>query len=75
MRRLEVASTNELDHIRSFHSFRHTFITKLMTEGVSVNLLQQIVGHEISSFGTTGTYTHKTDDIHKLVNVVDEFHV
>jgi integrase len=75
MKKLEVASTNELDHIRSFHSFRHTFITKLMTEGVSVNLLQQIVGHEISSFGTTGTYTHKTDDIDKLVSVVDEFHV
>ena len=30
MQKLDIASTNELNHIRSFHSFRHTFIIKLM---------------------------------------------
>ncbi|MBL4941893.1 MAG: DUF3258 domain-containing protein [Colwellia sp.] len=75
MSNLNIPPTNELDHIRSFHSFRHTFITKLMNEGVQVNLLQQVVGHEISSFGITGNYTHRATDISKLVKVVDEFKV
>ncbi|WP_223292991.1 MULTISPECIES: tyrosine-type recombinase/integrase [Shewanella] len=45
MQNLEVDYVNELGHICSFHSFRHTFITKLMNEGVQINLLQEVVGH------------------------------
>ena len=74
MQLLEIETSNELGHIRSFHSFRHSYITKLMnTEGMNVNLLQQVVGHEISSFGITGNYTHKATDIKLLLNVVDAF--
>jgi integrase len=74
--KLGIASTNELNHIRSFHSFRHTFITKLMNnKEVQINLLQQVVGHEISSFGITGNYTHKATELEGLLGVVDLFGV
>ena len=73
---LNIAPTNELDHIRSFHSIRHTFITKCMSEPeVNVNLLQQIVGHELSSFGLTSNYTHKVTDIKNLISIIDAFEV
>ncbi|ABZ78606.1 integrase family protein [Shewanella halifaxensis HAW-EB4] len=71
MQNIEINSINELGHIRSFHSFRHTFITKLMNEGVQVNLLQQVVGHEISSFGITSNYTHKSTELKHVLPVVD----
>lgn len=54
MEKLKIPRTNELGHMRSFHSIRHTFITKCMSEpNININLLLQIVGHEISSFGIT----------------------
>ena len=71
---LNISYQNELGHTRSFHSFRHTFITKLMNEeGMNVNLLQQVVGHEISKFGITSNYTHKLDSLKNLLPVVDAF--
>lgn len=73
MNTLGINTNNDLGHIRSFHSFRHSFITKLMNAGVQVNLLQQVVGHEISSFGTTGNYTHKSTELKNLLCVVDSF--
>lgn len=75
MESIGVPTFNELGHKRSFHSFRHTFITKLMNDGVPVNNLQQVVGHEISSFGITSNYTHKATSIKNLVEVVDAFKV
>jgi len=73
---LSIPPTNELDHIRSFHSIRHTFITKCMSEpDININLLQQIVGHEISSFGITSNYTHKVTDIKNLIPIIDGFEV
>jgi integrase len=74
IQRLGITSTNELNHIRSFHSFRHTFITKLMNnKDVQINLLQQVVGHEISSYGITGNYTHKATELDGLLGVIDLF--
>tara|TARA_R110001583_G_scaffold281_16_gene2600 strand:+ start:244 stop:1695 length:1452 start_codon:yes stop_codon:yes gene_type:complete len=76
MASLDIPPTNELDHIGSFHSIRHTFITKCMSEpDVNVNLLQQIVGHEISSFGITSNYTHKVTDIKNLIPIIDGFEI
>jgi integrase len=76
MASLNIAPTNEFDHIRSFHSLRHTFITKCMsTPNINVNLLQQIVGHEMSRFGITSNYTHKVTDIKNLIPLVDAFDV
>lgn len=76
MEKLKIQRTNELGHMRSFHSIRHTFITKCMSEpDININLLQQIVGHEISSFGITSNYTHKVTDIKNLLPIIDGFEV
>jgi integrase len=42
-----------------FHSFRHTAITKVMTEGVPIAHCQQVFGHEKTMMGETATYTHE----------------
>ena len=76
MSNLDIKTTNELGHIRSFHSFRHSFISKLMSRPeININLLQQVVGHEISAFGTTSVYTHKTNNIKELLAIVDKFNI
>lgn len=76
MASLSIPPTNEFDHIRSFHSLRHIFITKNMSEPhVNINLLQQVVGHEISSFGITSNYTHKVTDIKNLIPIIDAFEI
>jgi integrase len=76
MASLSIPPTNDFDHIRSFHSLRHTFITKSMSEpNVNINLLQQVVGHEISSFGITSNYTHKVTEIKNLIPIIDALEV
>lgn len=75
MQNLEVDSNNELGHIRSFHSFRHTFTTKVMNAGAQANLVQQVVGHEISSLGITDKYTHKSTELKHLLPVVDKLDI
>lgn len=49
-------NTRNLD--RSFHSFRHTVITKARGANFDEALIQQIVGHERTGAGVTDTYTH-----------------
>jgi integrase len=76
MEKLNIERINELGHMRSFHSIRHTFITKCMSEpNININLLQQIVGHEISSFGIISNYTHRVTDIKNLIPIIDQFEV
>ena len=41
-----------------FHSFRHTAITKAMSEGLPLQHCQQVFGHEKRLLGETATYTH-----------------
>lgn len=42
------------------HTFRHTFATMLLNEGCNIKSVQELLGH--SSLGTTGIYTHITND-------------
>lgn len=42
------------------HTFRHTFATILLNEGCNIKSVQELLGH--SSLGTTGIYTHLTND-------------
>lgn len=75
MSQLDIDSKTELNHIRSFHSFRHSFITKIRNESrenLDLYILQQIVGHELSNGGITDSYSHQAASIIKLGRVVEE---
>jgi len=72
MDKLNIQTMNELDEMRSFHSFRHSFITKA-GQNVPINLVQQVVGHEMTLMGITGRYLHRATDIKPLLPVVDTF--
>ena len=78
MEKMNVSSATELAHIRSFHSFRHSFITKIRNESlepIELYILQQVVGHELSSGGITDNYTHHTAPIAKLSRVVEGYKI
>ena len=56
-------------------SITEPFISNIRNQGqFDVVLLQQIVGHEISKAGTTDKYTHRTEDLNRLLEVVNSFH-
>ncbi len=75
MAKLGIESANELSHTRSFHSFRHSFISKIRNESPSLDLhlLQQVVGHELSRGGITDNYTHRTAPLKQLQRVVNMY--
>lgn len=71
---LEIPSVNELDELRSYHSFRHTFISNIRNNhSFDLSLIQQVVGHELSKGGITDKYTHGGASLSRLKNVVDAF--
>ena len=72
--KLDIPSVNELDEMRSFHSFRHTFISNIRNNhSFDLALLQQVVGHELSKGGITDKYTHKSADLTRLAEVVNSY--
>ena len=73
MSQLDISSKTELNHIRSFHSFRHSFITKIRNESIDLYILQQIVGHELSNGGITDNYSHQTAAVNRLSKVIEKF--
>ncbi len=42
------------------HTFRHTFASLMLNEGCDIKSVQELLGH--SSLGTTGIYTHLTNE-------------
>lgn len=53
----------------NFHCLRHTFITNLIRQGVSIYLVKELAGH--SDLKTTLGYTHiVTEDLRSAVNML-----
>lgn len=44
-----------------FHDLRHSYATWLVSDGVPINLVQKVMGHEQAST-TLNRYTHALDD-------------
>lgn len=44
-----------------FHDLRHSYATWLVSDGVPVNVVQKVMGHEQAST-TLNRYTHAPDD-------------
>jgi integrase len=55
---LSIPQLSESGNKRVFHAFRHTFITKAIAEGSTIELVQEVVGHA-KQIGITDRYTHK----------------
>lgn len=66
------AVTHVADHAAGglrFHDLRHSFATWCVTDGVPVNVLRTIMGHEAAST-TLNLYTHAPSDFDKRVRDV-----
>jgi site-specific recombinase XerD len=61
---------NDHGNRKVFHSFRHSFVTKVLAEGNELSLVQSVIGHEKSNSGQTQRYTHQFP-IKSLLCVVD----
>lgn len=67
-----IAPENKHGERKVFHSLRHTFVTKVLASGVSLSLLQSVVGHEMHDAGITKRYTHQfaVKDLLEAVDVL-----
>lgn len=62
---IRLAKLNDDIH---FHTLRHSFASYLASKGVSLYIIQQLLGH--SNFSTTQKYSHlKNDDLVKAINL------
>lgn len=60
----------EIDKNISPHTFRHSFATHLLKNGVDIRFVQEMLGHE--SITTTEIYTHL--DIEHKRSIIEKFH-
>ncbi|TDF37418.1 DUF3258 domain-containing protein [Alteromonadaceae bacterium M269] len=67
---LSIPDTNDKGQRYTLHSFRHSFITKVQSCGVSTSLFQTVVGHQKTELGISKRYTHDFD-VKSLFCVVD----
>jgi integrase len=71
--RLGISPTDEYGNTKTFHSLRHTFITKVRNIYPNLHHIQQVVGHRIQKADITDKYTHGTNDLACLIPVIDSF--
>ncbi|WP_016699319.1 tyrosine-type recombinase/integrase [Actinoalloteichus spitiensis] len=55
----------------TFHDLRHSYATWLVDDGVPVNMVQRVLGHERSST-TLDVYTRRTDNRARLLDALDD---
>ena len=70
---LGIKSRDEYGNIRTFHSFRHSFITKVRNVYPNLYHIQEVVGHRLQQGKTTDLYTHKISQVGILALVIDSF--
>ncbi|QJY47783.1 tyrosine-type recombinase/integrase [Pseudonocardia broussonetiae] len=54
-----------------FHDLRHSYATWLVDDGVPINMVQRVMGHERSST-TLDLYTRRTDNHHRILQAMDD---
>lgn len=54
-----------------FHDLRHSYSTWLVDDGVPVNMVQQVLGHERATT-TLDLYTRRTKDVDRIRRVLDD---
>ena len=54
-----------------FRDLRHSYATWLVDDGVPVNMVQRVMGHEWSST-TLDLYTRRTDDHDRILRALDD---
>lgn len=54
-----------------FHDLRHSYATWLVDDGVPVNVVQRVMGHERSST-TLDLYTRRTDNHSRILRALDD---
>ena len=63
------AARNQAGGLR-FHDLRHSYATWLVDDGVPVNMVQRVLGHERSST-TLDLYTRRTDDAGSILEALE----
>jgi integrase len=54
-----------------FHDLRHSYATWLADDGVPVNMVQRVLGHEKSST-TLDLYTRRTDNSARILDALTD---
>jgi integrase len=70
-RRFQDACVDAGTTVITFHELRHTFATRMASQGVPLRKLQEWLGH--ADIKTTQIYTHYAPDEHELAMVNDGF--
>jgi integrase len=70
-RRFQQACTDAGVTVITFHELRHTFATRMASQGVPIRKLQEWLGH--ADIATTQVYTHYAPDEHEIAMINDGF--
>jgi integrase len=55
----------------TFHDLRHSYETWLVDDGVPVNMVQRVMGHERAST-TLDIYTRRTSDVDRILEALSD---
>ena len=67
---IKAVARSTADGLR-FHDLRHSYATWLVDDGVPINMVQRVMGHERAST-TLDLYTRRTDDGERILKALDD---